>query len=267
MSAFATHRIAVALFAALTGLAQAQNQPAAGAPPAPFEPRPGQQGKDVIWLPTPQIAVDKMMELARVGPSDVVMDLGSGDGRTVITAAKLGARAMGIEYNPDMVEFATRNAEKAGVSNRTSFVKADLFETSFAEATVITMFLLTDINLKLRPKLLGLKPGIRVVSNTFTMGDWEPDERVSLQGNPGCENSYCTVLYWVVPQRVAGTYTVPQGEVTLKQEYQMLTGTLKTGGAEQELKGRVRGEDIELIAGNKQYRGRLIGNSLVLRDG
>jgi hypothetical protein len=129
------------------------------------------------------------------------------------------------------------------------------------------MFLLTDINLKLRPKLLGLKPGIRVVSNTFTMGDWEPDERVSLQGNPGCENSYCTVLYWVVPQRVAGTYTVPQGEVTLKQEYQMLTGTLRTGSASQELKGRVRGEDIELTAGNKQYRGRLIGNSLVLRDG
>jgi hypothetical protein len=166
-----------------------------------------------------------------------------------------------------MVEFATRNAEKAGVASRASFVKADLFETSFAEATVITMFLLTDINLKLRPKLLGLKPGIRVVSNTFTMGDWEPDERVSLQGNPGCENSYCTVLYWVVPQRVAGTYTVPQGEVTLKQEYQKHTGTLRTGSATQELKGRVRGEDIELTAGNKQYRGRLIGNSLVLRDG
>jgi len=265
MSAFASHRIAVALFAALTGLAHAQTQPAASAPAAPFEPRPGQQGKDVIWLPTPQIAVDKMMDVAKVGPADVVMDLGSGDGRTVITAAKRGARAMGIEYNPDMVEFAKRNAEKAGVADRASFVKADLFETSFAEATVITMFLLTDINLKLRPKLLDLKPGTRLVSNTFTMGDWEPDERISLQGQPGCDNAYCTVLYWLVPRKVAGTYTVAQGEVTLNQTYQMLTGTLKTGTTTQELKGQVRGEEIELMAGNKQYRGRIVGNGLVLR--
>jgi len=266
MYASVSHRIAAAVFAALTGLAHAQAQSAAGSPAAPFEPRPGQQGKDVIWLPTPQIAVDKMMEVAKVGPADVVMDLGSGDGRTVITAARRGARAMGIEYNPDMVDYAKRNAEKAGVADRASFVKADLFETSFAEATVITMFLLTDINLKLRPKLLDLKPGTRLVSNTFTMGDWEPDERISLQGQAGCDNAYCTVLYWMVPRKVAGTYTVPQGEVTLKQEYQMLSGTLKTGTATQEIKGRVRGEDIELSAGGKQYRGRLIGNALVLRD-
>ena len=255
IATFTTALLAAALLALPTITAAAE-----------YQPQPFQQGKDVIWLPTPQIAVDKMMEVAKVGPTDVVMDLGSGDGRTVITAAKRGARAMGIEYNPDMVEFAKRNAEKAGVAGRASFVKADLFETSFAEATVITMFLLTDINLKLRPKLLDLKPGTRLVSNTFTMGDWEPDERISLQGQPGCDNAYCTVLYWLVPRKVAGTYTVPQGEVTLNQTYQMLTGTLKTGTTTQELKGQVRGEEIELMAGNKQYRGRIVGNGLVLRD-
>jgi SAM-dependent methyltransferase len=236
------------------------------AAPAAYEPRPGQEGKDVIWLPTPQVAVDKMMEVARVGPRDFVIDLGSGDGRTVITAAKRGARAQGIEYNPDMVEYARRNAEKAGVSDKASFMKADLFETSFARATVITMFLLPDINMKLRPKILGLKPGTRIVSNTFTMGEWEPDVKVELDTRDGCDNSYCTVLHWLVPRKVAGTWKVAQGEVTLKQEFQMLTGTLKAAdGSTQELKGRVRGEAIELAAGEKRYRGRLKGGKLDLR--
>ncbi len=259
-------RIGVALFACVVSLAQAQNQPAKDAPAAAYEPRSGQEGKDVIWLPTPQITVDKMLEVARVGPKDFVMDLGSGDGRTVITAAKRGARALGIEYNPDMVEFAKRNAEKAGVSDKASFVKADLFETNFARASVITMFLLPDINLKLRPKILALKPGTRIVSNTFTMGEWEPDTKIELNGQAGCDSSYCTVLYWVVPRRVAGTYQVAQGEVTLAQEFQKLTGTLKNGDSSVKLEGRVRGENIEFKAGDKQYRGRLKGRVLELRD-
>ena len=138
-------RFAATLFAAFACLAQAQDKPSAAEPAAAYEPRPGQEGKDVIWLPTPQVVVDKMLDVARVGPKDFVMDLGSGDGRTVITAARRGATAVGIEYNPDMVEFAKRSAEKAGVSQKASFVKADLFATSFARASVITMFLLPGV--------------------------------------------------------------------------------------------------------------------------
>ena len=246
--------------AGLPGIVLAQAQPPA------FEPSSGQAGKDVIWLPTPQVLVDRMLDLARVTPKDFVMDLGSGDGRTVITAAKRGARALGVEYNPDMVEFAKRAAEKEGVAHMATFMKADLFEIDFSNATVITMFLLPSINLKLRPKILALKPGTRIVSNTFSMGEWEPDERAELNGQPGCESAYCTVLYWMVPRQVTGTYNVPQGQLTLKQEFQMLTGTLTSGGARVELKGRVRGEDIELSVGNKRYRGRLNGNTLELRD-
>ncbi len=266
MSAASLFRLAAVLLTTFASLAHAQSPPAPNAPLAAYEPRSGQEGKDVIWLPTPQAVVDKMLEIARVGPKDFVIDLGAGDGRTVITAARRGARAMGIEYNPDMVEFARRNAEKAGVSKMATFVKADLFATSFAKASVVTMFLLPDINLKLRPKILALRPGTRIVSNTFTMAEWDPDEKVDLSGQPGCDGSYCTVLFWVVPRRVAGTYSVAQGEVTLKQAFQKLTGTLKTDGATVEIKGRVRGENIELAAGDKRYRGRLRGGVLELRD-
>ena len=134
-----------------------------------FQPQVGQDGKDVIWVPTPQGLVDKMLDMAKVTPKDYVIDLGSGDGRTVITAAKRGSKALGIEYNPDMVELSKQNAAKEGVSDKASFVKADLFESDFSQAQVITMFLLSSINLKLRPKILDLKPGTRIVSNTFDM--------------------------------------------------------------------------------------------------
>jgi len=141
----------------------------------PFEPQVGQAGKDVVWVPTPQALVDKMLDMAKVTPQDFVMDLGSGDGRTVITAAKRGARAMGIEYNPNMVDLSKKNAAAAGVTQRATFQQADLFETDFSKAQVITMFLLPSINMKLRPKLLELRPWTRIVSNTFTMEDWEAD--------------------------------------------------------------------------------------------
>src|SRR6187401_1113523 len=153
-------------------------------PTKEFEPQVGQEGKDVVWVPTPQALVDKMLDMAKVTPADFVMDLGSGDGRTVITAAKRGSHAMGIEYNPDMVALSTKNAAAAGVSDKATFVKADLFETDFSKAQVITMFLLPSINLKLRPTILNLKPGTRVVSNTFTMEDWEADETATV--SDGC---------------------------------------------------------------------------------
>ena len=250
------------LFALFTALAFAQAQKT----PAPaYEPTVGQEGKDVVWVPTPQVVVDKMLDMAKVTPNDFVMDLGSGDGRTVITAAKRGARALGIEYNPDLVALSRRNAEKEGVTGKASFAKADLFETDFSQATVITMFLLPDINLKLRPKILQLKPGTRIVSNSFTMGDWEADETAELSSAQGCNNSWCTALFWIVPARVAGTYKVPQGEVTFKQTFQKLTGTMRTEGKTVALQGKVIGEDIVFKAGGREYRGRMNGKQLELR--
>ena len=217
---FVSRTFALFLLSAFSALALAQAQKA----PA-YEPSVGQEGKDVVWVPTPQSLVDKMLDMAKVTPKDFLMDLGSGDGRTVITAAKRGVRALGIEYNPDMVELSKRNAEKEGMADKAQFTKADLFETDFSKATVITMFLLPDINLKLRPKILDLKPGTRIVSNTFTMGDWEADQTDS---PGGCDSSWCTALLWIVPAKVAGTHKIPQGELTLKQQYQMLSGTLRT---------------------------------------
>ena len=151
---------------------------------ATFKPEVGQAGKDVVWVPTPQALVDKMLDMAKVTPQDYVIDLGSGDGRTVITAAKRGATAKGIEYNPEMVALSQRNAATEGVTAKATFEKADLFESDFSKATVITMFLLPDINLRLRPKILDLKPGTRIVSNTFTMDDWQPDEEAT--AGPEC---------------------------------------------------------------------------------
>ena len=214
---------------------------------------------------TPQVVVDKMLDMARVGPRDFVMDLGSGDGRTVITAAKRGARALGVEYNPDMVELSMRNAEKEGVAGKAAFIKADLFETDFSRASVITMFLLPEINVKLRPKILALKPGTRIVSNTFTMGDWKADETATLSPDAGCSTSWCTALLWIVPARVAGSHTLPQGELTLKQHYQELSGTLSTEGKTFALEGKVRGEAISFHAGGRTYRGRMNGKTLELR--
>jgi precorrin-6B methylase 2 len=230
-----------------------------------YEPTVGQEGKDVVWVPTPQSLVNKMLDMANLAPGDFHMDLGSGDGRTVITAAKRGARSMGVEYNPDMVELAKRNAEKEGVSARATFVKADLFETDFSKATVITLFLLPDINLKLRPKILDMKPGTRIVSNTFTMGDWKADETANADN--GCESSWCTALLWIVPAKVAGSYKTPQGDVTLKQEFQMLSGTLRAEGKTFALQGRVRGEAISFSAGGKSYQGKLNGKQLELTTG
>ena len=260
MSVSLVSRLAFAFLLAASGAcAQTQNAPAA------YEPSIGQEGKDVVWVPTPQALVDRMLDMARVSAADFVMDLGSGDGRTVITAARRGARAVGIEYNPDMVELSKRNAEKEGMTARATFRKADLFETDFSQATVITMFLLPEINLKLRPKILRLKPGTRIVSNTFTMGDWKADETANLDSSNGCgESSWCTALHWIVPARVAGAYKTPQGEITLKQTYQMLTGTLRADGKTLALEGKVRGEDISFKAGGREYTGRLNGKTLVL---
>ena len=235
----------------------AQAQPA---PDKEFEPRVGQEGKDVVWVPSPQAVVDKMLDMAKVTPKDYVIDLGSGDGRTVITAAKRGAKALGIEYNPDMVELSKRNAIKEGVSDKATFQKADLFETDLSQATVISLFLLPDINLTLRPKILDLKPGTRIVSNTFTMAEWQADENVTVDGE--CI-SYCTALLWIVPAKVGGTWQLPQGELSLKQTFQMLSGTLKSGNVSTPItNGRLRGDQISFTVGGAQYNGRVSGNAM-----
>jgi precorrin-6B methylase 2 len=229
-----------------------------------YEPSYGQEGKDVVWVPTSDALVQKMLDMARVTPKDFVMDLGSGDGRTVIAAAKRGARALGIEYDADMVELSRVNAKSAGVAGRAEFRKADLFETDFSEATVITMFLLPSINVRLRPAILELKPGTRVVSNTFSMDQWKADETATLEPGTGCD-SWCTALLWIVPAKVAGKYPLPVGELVLKQEFQMLSGSLRAGGTTYALEGRVRGEEVEFRAGGREYRGRMKGKLLELR--
>jgi SAM-dependent methyltransferase len=242
---------AVALLLPGTGV-PAQAQPAQKT----YEPQPYQEGKDVIWLPTPQEVVNKMLDLAQVTAKDYVIDLGSGDGRTVITAAKRGARAIGIEYNPDMVEYSNRAAQKAGVAGKVKFMKADLFETDFSEATVITMYLLPDLNLKLRPKILDLRPGTRVVSHAFDMGDWKPDRTDTVDGK--------TAYLWIVPAKVAGVWQLPQGEITLKQSFQMLAGTLRSGAGTLTTinGGRLRGDQLSFKAGGADYSGRVSGDRI-----
>jgi SAM-dependent methyltransferase len=239
-----------------TGGVLAQAQPAA----EQYHPEVGQDGKDVVWVPTPQTLVDKMLDMAKVTPADYVIDLGSGDGRTVITAAKRGARALGIEYNPDMVELSRRNAAKEGMGGKARFVKADLFESDFSQATVITMFLLPEINITLRPKILDLKPGTRIVSNSFNMGEWEADQTVSAPER--CE-SYCRAYLWIVPAKVQGTWKFQGGELKLGQTFQMLSGTLKNGDRLGPISGgRMNGEEISFTAGGERYTGRVNGNTI-----
>ena len=231
----------------------------------PYEPHSGQAGKDVVWVPTPQITVDRMLDVAKVGPEDFVVDLGSGDGRLVISAAKRGARGFGVEYNPDMVALARRNAEQAGVADRAQFIKADLFETDFSRASVITLFLLTDLNIKLRPKLLDLKPGTRIVANTFNIGDWAPDRTDEISDIDGCKYSWCVVHLWIVPAKVEGTYRTRLGQVTLKQKYQKLSGTVTSNDWTVPLAGTVQGEEISFVSEGKTYTGRVKDGALELR--
>jgi len=227
----------------------------------PFKPEVGQGGKDVVWVPTPQALVDKMLDMAGVTAQDVVMDLGSGDGITVITAAKRGARAIGIEYNPDMVELSKQNAEKAGVSDKATFMKADLFETDLSQATVITMFLLPQINMKLRPKILDLKPGTRIVSNSFTMEDWTADETATV--TEGCQ-TWCTALFWIVPAKIEGRWQSSAGDLTFAQTFQQVSGTLQKNGTSAAITdGRLRGAELSMTIDGAQYVGRVEGNTIV----
>jgi SAM-dependent methyltransferase len=232
--------------------AAGQAQPAQGT----YEPKVGQAGKDVVWVPSPEATVEKMLDVAKVTPQDFVVDLGSGDGRNVIAAAKRGARALGVEYNPDMVELSKRNAEKAGVAGKATFVQGDMYAAEFQQATVLALFLLPDNLLKLRSKFADLKPGTRIVANTFGIEGWTAEENLTIQGD--C-TSWCTVLLYYVPAKVEGAWQMPQGTLNLKQEFQTVSGTLGSAAIENT---KIRGEELSFTAGGAEYSGRVNGNTI-----
>jgi len=226
--------VAAAVLAALFHAAPAGS--AAPSPPSlrpqqpppqnPGEPREGQAGKDVIWLPTPGALVERMLTMAQVGPRDVLYDLGSGDGRMVIAAAKRGAQAVGIEFNPELVAHSESQARAQGVARKARFVQGDFFETDFSQASVVALYLLSTLNMRLRPTLLKMRPGTRVVSHAFNMDDWAPDE-VSRADQR-------TAYLWIVPAAVEGSWRVelqggPSFDVTLAQRFQKIEGTLALG--------------------------------------
>ena len=235
-----------------------------------FNEAPIVDGKDVIWVPTPDAAVDRMLLLARVTPNDLVVDLGSGDGKIVITAAKrFGARSRGIEYRPDLVETSRRNARIDGVADRARFVQGDMFEADFRDATVVTLYLLTTLNLKLRPKLLDMRPGTRVVSHVFRMGDWEPDETAKTGASE--------IYLWVVPAKVAGRWRVELREgaafdLAFEQRYQRVAAKMLGDGAPpRAASARLAGSDIRIVlAGTGAERtlaGRVDGDRIDGPDG
>lgn len=233
-----------------------------------YVPQVGQAGKDVVWVPTPEALVDRMLRMARVSKNDYVIDLGSGDGRIAIAAGKFGARATGIEYNPDMVVISNKSAEKAGVADKVKFIKADIFASDFSQATVITMYLLPALNLKLRPKILDLRPGTRVVSHAFNMEDWQPDQTVTVEGRDA--------YLWIVPAKVGGNWklTLPAGstnetwQIAIEQKFQRVTGNAKLGDKSSSLTdAQLRGADIKFsfldASGVKRdFTGRVRGDRM-----
>jgi SAM-dependent methyltransferase len=225
-----------------------------------FKPEVGQPGKDVVWVPTPEPLVEKMLDLARVTPEDVVIDLGSGDGRNIIAAAKRGARARGVEFNPDMVALSRRSAAEQGVADKARFVEGDMFAADISDATVLALFLLPDNMRKLLPKFLALKPGSRIVANTFGFDEWEPDVTETIAGDCG---SWCKALLWIVPAEARGTWRLPNGTLTLRQDYQKLFGTLRIGDREAPVEdGRMRGYEISFTSAGARYSGRVDGRRM-----
>jgi SAM-dependent methyltransferase len=244
------HRFASLALAALLAAGSAAR---AQQPGKPFQPTIGQPGKDVVWVPTPADVVEMMLDLAKVTPEDYVIDLGSGDGRNVIAAARRGARGLGVEYNPDMVALSTRNAAGAGVADRATFVQGDMFEADISKATVLALFLLPSNMLRLRDTFLSLRPGTRIVANTYGVEGWEPEER---RMATACEQ-WCTAMLYIVPARVEGRWSMGKDDLVLEQEYQVVTGGLAGRPLSE---GRLRGAEISFVAGGARYSGRVQGD-------
>jgi len=234
-----------------------------------FKPYVGQQGKDVVWVPTPDEVVDRMLTMAQTKPEDYVIDLGAGDGKIAIAAAKkFGARSMGVEYNPDMVAFAQKNLQAAGVIGKAQIVHGDIFATDFTQATVLTMYLLPSLNMKLRPQILALRPGTRVVTHAFNMEDWEPDESSDIDGR--------RVYFWVVPANVAGRWAVElpgngaseKLSLNFDQKFQKIEGvaylgTLLAGLREPRLSGfRISFAYVDSRGVRRDFNGRVTGATM-----
>jgi precorrin-6B methylase 2 len=238
----------------------APSAPSTPATGSTYEPSVGQPGKDVVWVPTSPELVEKMLDMAQVTKDDLVMDLGSGDGRNIIAAAKRGARGIGVEFNPDMVALSRRTAEQAGVGDRATFVEADMFEADISKASVLALFLLTDNLRRLLPKFLDMKPGSRIVINTFTIPDWEPDAKETLTGD--CM-SWCTSLLWIVPAKVEGTWKMSSGDLVMQQKFQMVSGTLTMNGQQHAIEnGRLRGDELSFTANGVGYTGHVKGDAI-----
>jgi precorrin-6B methylase 2 len=247
-------------FLALCAVSAVASVARARIPRRPSQPIEGQSGKDAPWVPTPTELVERMLDLARVTPKDYVIDLGSGDGRNVIAAAKRGARALGVEYNANMIEISQRIAVMEGVVDRATFVRGDLYEADISDATVLTLFLLPENLRKLTAKFLELRPGTRIVTNRFGIEGWDADETRRLGGDSA---SCCTALLYIVPANVAGTWRLQYGELKLEQTFQILSGTLTSRGTSAPIQnGRVVGERISFSVCGIDYTGRVSGTGM-----
>ena len=248
--------VRVALLFALPLLAAAQTAQ------KPYEPVVGQAGKDAVWVPTSAAMVEKMLDHAKLTPQDFVVDLGSGDGRTIIAAARRGARGLGVEFNGDLVELARRQAAAAGLSDKASFQQGDMYQADISKATVLALFLLPSNIEKLLPKFLALPPGTRIVANTFWVNEWTPDDTQTLA--EGCD-SWCTSHLFIVPAKVDGRWQVSEGGVvTLTQKFQIVEGsyTPPDGGTPVPVKGRLRGNQITVTLGPSEFQGTVAGNTV-----
>jgi hypothetical protein len=213
----------------------------------------------IPYVPTPQDVVEKMLQIARVSAGDYLIDLGSGDGRIVVTAAKkYGTRGFGVDINPTRVSEALDNAQKAGIADKVAFYQRDLFQTDLRDASVISMYLLPKVNMELRPKLLELKPGTRIVSHDFDMGDWKPDTHLRFYSKEkhGGAGGDSEIYFWVVPAKVGGSWRwelplrgKPQAyTVTLNQTFQAVSGSVSAGGRSAALQNvKLSGDELSFV--------------------
>ena len=226
----------------------------------PYAPVEGQAGRDAVWVPTPYVLVEKMLDLAKVTPKDFVMDLGSGDGRNIIAAAKRGIHGLGVEYNHELVEHSRRLAEKEGVADKAKFVQGDMYVADISKATVLALFLLPENMEKLKSKFLALRPGSRIVINAFEIPEWSPDATERAEGDCG---AWCTAHLYIVPAKAAGTWKMDAGELMLQQRYQNLSGSITIDGKRTPISnGKMRGDRITFTAGGVTYTGRLNGDAM-----
>ena len=226
----------------------------------PFDPVPGLAGKDAVWVPSPAVTVEKMLDVAGITPKDFVMDLGSGDGRNIIAAGKRKVRGLGVEWNQDLVDLSNQLAEKAGVAEYAKFIQGDMYAADVSKASVLALFLLTENMNKMVPQFMKMRPGSRIVINGFGITGWAPDLTEKADGDCG---TWCTVHLFYVPAQVAGTWRLASGDLVLQQNFQMLTGSLSSGGKNVSIeKGRLRGDEISFVAGGVEYTGTVDGNTI-----